>query len=74
MFEKVREIIAAVCQMEKDEITRETDLTVDLGLNSFELVNLIIEFEDALDIEIEDDELPDFKTVGDIADYLEDIA
>ena len=74
MFEKVREIIAAVCQMEKDEITRETDLTVDLGLNSFELVNLIIEFEDALNIEIEDDELPEFKTVGDIADYLEDIA
>ena len=74
MFETVRETIAEVCQMDKNEITEDTNITTDLGLNSFELINLIIAFEDALDIEIEDDELPDFKTVGDIVSYLEDIA
>ena len=74
MFEKVRETIAEVCQLDKNEITEDTNIVTDLGLNSFELINLIIAFEDALDIEIEDDELPEFKTVGDIVDYLEEIA
>ena len=73
MFEKVRTIIADVCQMPEEEITEQTNLTADLGLNSFELVNLIIAFEDAFHIEVADDELDRFETVADIMTYLEEI-
>ena len=73
MFEKVRTIIADVCQMPEEEITEQTNLTADLGLNSFELVNLIIAFEDAFQIEVADDELDRFETVADILTYLEEI-
>ena len=73
MFEKVRTIIAFVCQMPEEEITEQTNLTADLGLNSFELVNLIIAFEDAFHIEVADDELDRFETVADILTYLEEI-
>ena len=73
MFEKVRTIIADVCQMPEEEITVQTNLTADLGLNSFELVNLIIAFEDAFHIEVADDELDRFETVADILTYLEEI-
>lgn len=73
MFEKVRTIIADVCQMPEEEITEQTNLTADLGLNSFELVNLIIAFEDAFHIEVADDELDRFETVADILTYLEEI-
>ena len=55
------------------EITEQTNLTADLGLNSFELVNLIIAFEDAFHIEVADDELDRFETVADILTYLEEI-
>ena len=73
MFEKVRTIIADVCQMPEEEITEQTNLTADLGLNSFELVNLIIAFTDAFHIEVADDELDRFETVADILTYLEEI-
>ena len=73
MFEKVRTIIADVCQMPEEEITEQTNLPADLGLNSFELVNLIIAFEDAFHIEVADDELDRFETVADILTYLEEI-
>ena len=72
MFEQVRDIISTVCQIDPDSITKDTQLISDLGLNSFELINLIIAFEEKLNIEVDDDELPDFHTVGDIVLYLEE--
>ena len=36
------------------------------------MINLIIAFEEKLGIEIDDDELPEFETVGDIVTYLEE--
>lgn len=73
MFEKVREIIMSICQLSEEEITPEATLANDLGINSFELVNLIIAFEEEFDIEIEEDEVFGFTTVSDIVEYLEGI-
>ena len=73
MFEEVREIISEICNVRESTIERETKLVADLGLNSFELVNLLIAFEEKFDVEIDDDNLPELETVGDIIDYLENI-
>lgn len=73
MFEKVREIIVNICQLNEEEVTLEATLSNDLGINSFELVNLIIAFEEEFDMEVDEDELSEFNTVSDIVNYLERI-
>jgi len=74
MFATVRDTISEVCMIDKDLINESSELVSDLGLNSFEMINLIIAFEEKLGIEIDDDELPEFETVGDVVAYLEERA
>lgn len=71
MLEKVREILLNHTQTSADEIELNTELVKDLGLNSLDVVSLIIDFEDKFGIEISDRTIRDFVTVGDIVDYLE---
>lgn len=72
MFATVRDTISEVCMIDRDLIDESSELVSDLGLNSFEMINLIIAFEEKLGIEIDDEELPEFETVGDIVAYLEE--
>ena len=74
MFATVRDTISEVCMIDKDLINESSELVSDLGLNSFEMINLIIAFEEKLGIEMDDDELPEFETVGDVVTYLEERA
>jgi acyl carrier protein len=48
-------------------VTPETRLREELGLNSLDAVDLALELEDELDIELPDEELAKFQTVGDVA-------
>ncbi len=52
-------------------INKDTVLISDLGLNSFELINLVCKVEDEFDIEIPDRAIKNFKTVGDVIDFIE---
>ncbi len=52
-------------------IHRDTVLLTDLGLNSFDLMNLVCLVEDVFDIEIPERVIANFKTVGDVMDYIE---
>ena len=74
MLTTVINTISEICLIDKDTISESSKLVSDLGLNSFEMINLIIAFEERLGIEVDDDELPEFETVGDIAAYLEEQA
>ena len=51
-------------------ISRDTVLLADLGLNSFELIEMVCAVEGEFDIEIPDREIKSFKTVGDIMDFI----
>lgn len=53
------------------EITRDTVLLADLGMNSFDLVNLVCVVEDEFEVEIPDRVIGTFKTVGDVIEYIE---
>ena len=53
------------------EITRDTVLLADLGMNSFDLVNLVCVVEDEFEVEIHDRVIGTFKTVGDVIDFIE---
>lgn len=74
MLEKVKEILLNHTQVSADEIELGTDLVKGLGLNSLDVVNLIVTFEDEFGIEIPDRAIQDFVTVRDLVDYLEEKA
>ena len=57
-------------QINPDEITMKSELVGDLGINSLELADLVLMCEEKFDIEIKDDEIHKFVTVGDVVNYL----
>lgn len=71
MFEQLKAILVEELQIEEDLITPEAELTNDLGINSIELADLVMLCEDKFNIEINDDNIGTFVTVGDVVEYLE---
>ena len=71
MLERVIDILADFTTLEKDKITKDSELVTDLGLNSLDVINVVVEFEDRFDIEIPDQIIKELVTVGDVAEYLE---
>ena len=71
MFEKVRDIIVDTLSCEMEEVTMEASLSDDLGADSLDAVELNMALEEALGFAIDDEELQNMKTVGDIVRYLE---
>ena len=73
MFEKVKELLINELNIEEDIITPEANLVKDLGINSLELADLVLMCEERFNIEIGDDDIHKFITVGDVVDYLASI-
>ena len=74
MYEKVKELLVEELSIKAEDITPESELVSDLGINSLELADLVLLCEEKFDIEIGDDVIHKFVTVGDVADYLSEIA
>jgi acyl carrier protein len=55
----------------KDSVTRETSFVNDLGADSLDTVELVMEFEEEFDITIPDEEAEKIQTVGQAVDYIE---
>lgn len=70
VYEKVVEIIKN--QFDIDEVKPETNLNEDLGSDSIGLLELVMEIEEEFDLEIDDTQLGDIKTVQDIVDSIEE--
>ena len=71
MFETLKALLVEELQLEPDEITMESELANDLGVNSIELADLIMLCEDKFGVEIEDEDIHKFVTVSDVVSYLE---
>ncbi|CDC72997.1 MULTISPECIES: acyl carrier protein [environmental samples] len=69
-FEKVRDIIVETLGCEADQVTPEASLADDLGADSLASVELVMALEEAANIKIDDADVANLKTVGDIMDYL----
>ena len=74
MFEKVKALLVEELSINPDDITPSAELVNDLGINSLELADLVLLCEEKFDIEIGDDVVHKFITVGDVADYLSEAA
>ena len=66
MFETLKNLLVEELQLNPDEITLESDLANDLGVNSIELADMIMICEDKFGVEIKDEDIFKFVNVGDV--------
>ena len=66
MFEQFKELLIEEFQVDEDKIT----LDAELSINSIELAELILRCEEEFGIDIQEEEMHKFVTVGDVVDYL----
>jgi len=69
---KIKEIIVDKLGIEESEITDSASFTNDLGADSLDTVELIMEFEKEFNISIPDENAEKIQTVGDAVTYLKD--
>jgi acyl carrier protein len=72
--QKVKSIIIDKLGVEESEVTPEASFTNDLGADSLDTVELIMEFEKEFNISIPDDQAENISTVGQAISYLEENA
>ena len=70
MLDKLQEIVRMYTDSDDFILTADMVLRTDLGINSFELVQLVCEVEDTFGIEMPDRVIGSFKTVQNVMDYI----
>jgi len=73
MFDTIKKLLTEDLQIAPDEITMDAELINDLGINSLELADLVLMCEEKFGIEIKDDDIHKFITVGDVVNYLSEV-
>lgn len=71
-FEKLKEIIADVLNVNADEITEDTTFVDDLGADSLDIFQIIMGLEEEFDIEIANEEAEKIVTVGDAVEQIKE--
>lgn len=71
IYEKVKELIVDQLDVDEELVTMETSIVEDLGADSLDLVDLVMELENEFGTEIPDEEIQNIKTVGDVVSYIE---
>ena len=69
--ERVKKIIVDKLGVDETEVTPEANFIQDLGADSLDTVELIMEFEKEFDVSIPDEQAEKIQTVGQAVDYLE---
>lgn len=71
MLEKIREIMTQYIDVAPEEITEDKRIIEDLGFNSFDFMSLLGEMEVEFGITVDEAEVADIHTVGEVIEYLE---
>ena len=73
MLEELKNVICEYVDVEPDEIHEDSRFVEDLGFNSYDFMSMVGELEETYDIEVEDREVVNVKTVGDSVKYIESL-
>ena len=74
MFEKLVELIGNYVEVEADQIHLESRFMEDLGFTSFDFMSMLGELEEEFDVEIDQKEAANIRTVQEAMEYLEKIS
>lgn len=73
MLETLKNIICNYVDIAPEDITEESKLRSDIGLNSFDMVNVAVDLESEYGVKIDSKEFGGLKTIGDLMKYIESI-
>ncbi len=71
ILERVSDIVSEQLGVDKDKVSSETSFVNDLGADSLDTVELVMELEEEFDINIPDDAAEKIQTVGQAVEYIE---
>ena len=74
MLEQLKDIIVNYVEVKKEDIKPESRFIEDLGFTSFDFMSMLGEVEDELNVEIDQEEAANIRTVQEAVDYLERIS
>lgn len=70
IMDKVTAIVTDHFDIEPEQVTENLNLQKDLGADSIAIMEVVLEIEDAFDIEVADEDMEKIQTIGDAIDYL----
>jgi len=70
-MDRIKKLIVKQSGIDESKITENSSFIDDLSLDSLDIIELIMEFEEEFDLEIPDKEAEKMKTVGDVVKYLD---
>ncbi len=73
MLDEMKEIICEYVDVEPEEVTEDARFMEDLGFNSYDFMSLVGEVEDRYDIEVDEREVTQIRTVKDAMEYIESL-
>ncbi|MGD9559972.1 MAG: acyl carrier protein [Oscillospiraceae bacterium] len=72
VFERIRQILSDQLDLDEEKITMESDIVEDLEADSLDVVDLVMTIEDEYGLEVPDDQIENFRLVGDVVRYIEE--
>ncbi len=73
VFDKVKEIIVKELKVDSEKVTLEASLKEDLGADSLDAVEIVMDIEDEFGIQIDDEKAESITTIGDLVQYIEEL-
>ncbi len=70
MLEQIKKILVDTANVDAEKVTKSASLKDDLGIDSLDSVEMILELENHFDIKLEDSEIEKLITVGDVVDLV----
>ena len=71
MLEKIKELLVDQLGVDEDEVTLDASFKDDLGADSLDLFEMVMNLEEEYDIEVPAEELENIVTVGDMIEYMD---
>ena len=72
VFARIRDYLADQLEVEPEKITPDSDIVNDFGADSLHVIDMITTLSAEFGVEIPDEDIETFHTVGDVVNYLED--
>ena len=70
-LDQFKDIICQYVEVKREDISEESRFVEDLGFNSYDFMSMVGELEDTYDIEVEEREIVDIRTVGEAVTYIQ---
>ncbi len=71
VFEKIQSILCDQLDLDEKQVTMEANIVEDLEADSLDVVDLVMTLEDEFGLEVPDDQVENFHTVGDVVNFIQ---